>query len=121
MGTVVRIVSIFLTAVLFLVSLGLALVNTQPAQLRFFPFGEQAVLTAPLVVWLCAFFLLGVTVGLLGAVPAWIRLRLRLRRVQKQLSDARQVAAQAGITAGVNAGAAAVVRDKAPGFPELTN
>lgn len=98
-----RIVSIILTVLLFFVALGLALVNTQPAELRFFPFGEDAVLTAPLVVWLCAFFLAGVLVGLLGAMPAWIRLRLRTRRVEKQLETLREAAARAGLTAGVNA------------------
>ncbi|MGB7184353.1 MAG: LapA family protein [Burkholderiaceae bacterium] len=98
-----RVVSIALTILLFLVALGLALVNTQPAELRFFPFGEDALLTAPLVVWLCAFFMLGVAVGLFGAMPAWIRLRLRIRRAEKQLEVMRDAAARAGLTAGVNA------------------
>lgn len=97
-----RIVSIVMTVLLFLVALGLALVNTQSVQLRFFPLGEEAVLNAPLVVWLCAFFLLGVAVGLLAAMPSWIRLRLRTRRVEKQLADLRDTTARAGLTAGVN-------------------
>jgi uncharacterized membrane protein YciS (DUF1049 family) len=117
-----RILSIVLTVILFLVALGLALVNTQPAELRFFPFGEQAVATAPLVVWLCAFFLLGVIVGLLGAMPAWIRLRLRTRKAEKQVSTLRDAAARAGLTAGVNASGQKVAkRSTDPELPALGN
>lgn len=117
-----RIVSIVLTVILFLVALGLALVNTQPAELRFFPFGEQAVATAPLVVWLCTFFLLGVVVGLLGAMPAWIRLRLRARKTEKQLAVLRDAAARAGLTAGVNASGQKVMqRSSGNELPALAN
>lgn|GEM_PF-242506 len=112
-----RYVSIALTVIVFALALGLALVNTQPSELRFFPLGEDAKVTAPLVVWLCAFFLMGVIVGLLGAVPAWIRLRLRTRRAEKQLKEVRDITASTGITAGVNAAATQAGRQSQPALP----
>jgi uncharacterized integral membrane protein len=112
-----RYVSIALTVIVFALALGLALVNTQPSELRFFPLGEDAVVTAPLIVWLCAFFLMGVIVGLLGAVPAWIRLRLRARRAEKQLKEVRDITASTGITAGVNAAATQAGKQSQPALP----
>ena len=60
-----RLIAWFIKLAIFLILLGFALGNTEPVKMGFF--GQQDItLTAPLVVFLLMFFLLGL---LLGLVP----------------------------------------------------
>jgi putative membrane protein len=72
--------------VLFLIALGFALANTEPAVLRFFA-GDLS-WRAPLVIFLLIFFAAGVLVGLLAAVPSWFRQRREIARLTRELRHA---------------------------------
>ncbi|GAB4117602.1 MAG: hypothetical protein Fur0026_05970 [Sideroxydans sp.] len=83
-----------LRIVLFIALLGFALKNNDPVVLRYF-FGYEWNTT--LVVALFGFFALGAASGILAMLPAWLRLRVELRRARQAASkaapqaDAKQV------------------------------
>lgn len=76
--------------VLFVVALGFALANPEVTQLRFF--ASELVWEAPLVVFLLAFFAVGVIVGLLAALPALFRARRDASRLRHEVKLATRPA-----------------------------
>ena len=115
-----RVLSILFTLLLFLIALGLALSNTQLTELRFFLFGDDAVLRAPLVILLLMFFIVGVAFGMVTGLPSYLRQRselARMRRQVKRLQDAPSVAEPARQVTPAASGAAnagpSVARDGA--------
>jgi len=73
----------------FVVLLVLALDNTQTATMNF-PLGHPW--SAPLILIGLAFFVVGLVVGLLSALPALFRMRLENGRVKRDLRTAREAA-----------------------------
>jgi uncharacterized integral membrane protein len=69
---------------LFVVFLGFALHNSQPATLNFF-FGYFW--QAPLVVLMLAAFVLGALLGVLALLPILFRLRRERGKLRKQVND----------------------------------
>jgi uncharacterized integral membrane protein len=69
---------------LFIILLGFALHNSQPATLHFF---LGYVWQAPLVLLLLAAFVLGAMLGVLALLPVLFRLRHERGKLRKQLND----------------------------------
>ena len=76
--------------VLFVVALGFALANPEITELRFF--AGDFVWRAPLVVFLLAFFAIGIVVGLMAALPALFRARREAARLNRELKAATKPA-----------------------------
>jgi putative membrane protein len=72
----------------FLVLLGFALSNTEPATLRFFGIPEFE-WRAPLVLFLLVFFVAGALAGVLSAMPLVLRQRRLTSRLRKDAAAAR--------------------------------
>ena len=77
-----RLFSWLLRTALFLAALGFALSNTRITELRFF--GIDSVWSAPLVIFLLAFFAAGVVLGLLAVVPTLYRQRREIGRLRRE-------------------------------------
>ena len=90
-----RFVSITFTIVLFIVALGFALSNTQMTELRFFLTGDQPLMTAPLVILLLGFFIIGVAFGMLTGLPSYLRQAAELRRLRRQMRKIHEAAGKA--------------------------
>lgn len=89
-----RLLSWLFRTLLFLAALGFALSNTRITELRFF--GVDFVWSAPLVIFLLAFFGAGVVLGLLAVVPTLYRQRREIGRLRREArSSARNGAAAA--------------------------
>ncbi len=82
--------------VLFVAALGFALSNTGVTELRFF--GIDLVWRAPLVIFLLAFFAVGVAMGLLGVVPTLYRQRRELGRMRRELKMSGKAGSNGAIT-----------------------
>lgn len=79
-----RLISWLVKFVIFVVLLGFALGNTEPVRMGFF--GNQAVaVTAPLVVFLLMFFLLGLLLGFATFMPRLFRQRRLVARLKRDL------------------------------------
>lgn len=78
-----RIISWIFYAVLFVLALAFALLNTDPVELRVF--AGQVPFRAPLVVFLMTFLGIGVALGLLAAVPSLFRQRREISQLRKEL------------------------------------
>ena len=78
-----RLLSWIFRTLLFLAALGFALSNTRITELRFF--GVDFVWSAPLVIFLLAFFAAGVVLGLLAVVPTLYRQRREIGRLRREL------------------------------------
>lgn len=79
-----RILAWIFNILLFLLALGFALSNTAVTELRFSVLGGDLVARAPLVVFLLAFFVAGVVVGLVVAFPAHFRHRREISRLRRE-------------------------------------
>lgn len=77
-----RLLSWLFRTALFLLALGFALSNTRITELRFF--GIDFVWSAPLVIFLLAFFAAGVLLGLLAVVPTLYRQRREIGRLRRE-------------------------------------
>lgn len=79
-----RLIAWVLKLLVFLVLLGFALGNTEPVRMGFF--GQQDVaITAPLVVFLLLFFLIGLLLGLATLLPRLYRQRREIARHKRDL------------------------------------
>jgi uncharacterized integral membrane protein len=76
--------------VLFVVLVGFAASNRQPTELKFF--SSELIWHAPLVLHLLAFFIGGVVVGLLAAMPGMFRQRREIARLRRDVDALRQPA-----------------------------
>jgi len=76
----------------FAVLLVLAVDNTQTVTLNFPLFPLEHAWTAPLILIGLVFFVAGLVVGLLSALPSLFRLRLENGRVKRDLRAAREAA-----------------------------
>ncbi len=88
-----RVLSWIFYAALFVLALGFALSNTDPAELRLFS-GYAKTWRAPLVVFLLSFLGIGVILGLLSAVPSIFRLRREIAQLRKELRQIGKIAAR---------------------------
>lgn len=76
-----RLLAWLLRAALFLVALAFALSNTRVTEMRFI--GFDAAWSAPLVVFLLIFFVVGLVVGLAAVMPTWYRQRREIGRLRR--------------------------------------
>jgi lipopolysaccharide assembly protein A len=81
-----RIFAVLIGAILFFVLFFFAVYNSASVELRMLGgFSWQA----PLVMFLLGAFLCGVLVGLLAMLPSWVRLRLKVNRLNDNLRLAK--------------------------------
>jgi uncharacterized integral membrane protein len=95
---------------LFLVLMGFALSNTDPATLRFFGI-PQFEWRAPLVLLLLVFFAAGVLLGALAAMPMVLRQRRIAARLRRELAAVPAPAVAADADAAADASRALARRE----------
>lgn len=83
-----RLFSTLLWIVAFVALLVFSISNTHSTEMRLV--GSTLSLSAPLVIFLLGFFVLGVVFGLLTAVPSWFRGRREIARLKKELAALQQ-------------------------------
>lgn len=116
-----RIIVGALWLVLFLVLFAFAVNNTGVTDLRFF---AGMSVKAPLIALLLAFFIGGFTFGFIALMPAWVRQRVELRRLRRQMSRPADIAPgpsmRAASTAAIDADPADAIQSVARGARTTT-
>lgn len=88
--------------VVFLVVLLFALKNTGPVDVNFY--ADQTVTAVPLIVVMLAAFVAGIVFALLAIVPAAVRRRREIRRLEREMARLKSdLASRAGAPSGVPA------------------
>lgn len=82
-----KIISKVFTLLLFILFLGFALKNTDPATLHFY---LGYAFSGPLVVILLIFLVVGIILGILMTLPTLFRYRMRMKHAQKESALAQQ-------------------------------
>jgi lipopolysaccharide assembly protein A len=92
-----RAITWIINGLLFILALGFAIKNTSPTELRFFLFTGDYVWNFPLVIYLLAFFVAGVVVGLSSVIPAYFRGRREIAKLRKDIKLSAKASASANL------------------------
>jgi lipopolysaccharide assembly protein A len=92
-----RAITWIINGLLFILALGFAIKNTSPTELRFFLFTGDYVWNFPLVIYLLAFFVAGVVVGLSSVIPAYFRGRREIAKLRKDIKLSAKATASANL------------------------
>ncbi len=84
-----KVIAWLIKLVVFIALLGFALGNTEPVRMGFFG-NERLAITAPLVVFLLLFFLLGLLLGLATLMPRVYRQRREVARHKRDIDRLRR-------------------------------
>jgi putative membrane protein len=84
-----KVIAWLIKLVVFVALLGFALGNTEPVRMGFFG-NERLAVTAPLVVFLLIFFLLGLLLGLATLMPRIYRQRREVARYKRDVDQLRR-------------------------------